>query len=73
LIIQTAQLSPKATRTTQGVAVMTLKPKYKLTRVQPLEESGVVQPARYRAKNLPAAGALLRDADLEEKQISMLE
>ena len=73
LIIQTAQLAPKATRTTQGVAVMTIRPIYKLVRVQSLEEAKMIHAARYRAKNLPAAGALLRDADLEQEQISLLD
>ena len=36
-----------------------------------LEESGIQNAARYRARNLPAAGASLRDEDLEQKQISL--
>lgn len=72
LVFHTAALAPKTTRSTQGVAVMTLKPKYHVERVCPLEESSIVNTARYRAKSLPAAGALLKDEDREEQQISLL-
>jgi DNA gyrase subunit A len=71
LIFSTAQLTPKTTRATQGVAVMTLKKKSLLTRAIPLTKSNIVNAARYRTRNLPAAGALLKDEDLEEKQISL--
>ena len=54
-----------------GVAVMTLRRKAALDRAVPLEESGIQNAARYRARNLPAAGASLRDEDLEQKQISL--
>ena len=73
LIFHTALLSPKATRTTQGVAVMTLKPKYHLESVKALEETGIVNAGRYRVRSLPAAGALIRPEDAEEKQIGLLE
>ena len=62
LIFSTAQLLPKTTRNTQGVAVMTLKKKSVLSGVQTLEQS------RYRTKTIPAAGALLKPEDMQEKQ-----
>lgn len=71
LIFSTAQLSPKATRATQGVAVMTLKRKAAVHRAAILEDSGIVNAARYRTRTIPAAGALLKDEDAEEKQIVM--
>ena len=71
LIFSTAQLSPKATRATQGVAVMTLKRKAAVHRAAILENSGIVNAARYRTRTIPAAGALLKDEDTEEKQIVM--
>ena len=71
LIFSTAQLTPKASRTTQGVAVMTLKRKATVHRAALLEQSGIVNAARYRTRTLPAAGALLKEEDLEEKQIVM--
>ena len=36
-----------------------------------LEDSGIVNVARYRTRTIPAAGALLREEDAEEKQIVM--
>ena len=69
-IISTAQLLPKTTRNTQGVAVLTLKKKAVLREVKLLEESGITQESRYRCKTLPTAGALLRQEDSQEKQES---
>ena len=73
LIFHTALLAPKTTRTTQGVAVMNLKPKYRLDTVKTLEESGISHLSRYRVRALPAAGALLRQEDSEEKQLDLLD
>ncbi len=72
IIFSTAMLSPKSTRDTQGVAVMTLKPKYKLKCAIPCSDTAIQNPSRYRVRNLPAAGSLLKEEDMEEKQISLL-
>ena len=72
LIFHTALLAPKTTRTTQGVAVMTLKPKYHLETVRPLEETAITNFSRYRVRSLPAAGALVREEDAEEQQMDLL-
>ena len=72
LIFHSSVLSPKATRSTQGVGVMTLKPKYHLESVRPLEETSIVNLSRYRARALPAAGALLKEEDRGEEQLSLL-
>ncbi|MFR3469000.1 MAG: DNA gyrase subunit A [Oscillospiraceae bacterium] len=71
MIFSTAQLAPKATRATQGVAVLTLRKKAALDRATPLAQSGIVHQARYKGRTLPAAGAILRPEDLEEKQMTM--
>ena len=73
LIISSAMLTPKTTRTTQGAAVLTLKPKYQLDRALPAEETPIVNRARYQARAIPAAGALLRQEDTEEMQMSLLD
>ena len=73
LIFHTAALAPKTTRTTQGVNVMTLKPKYRVDGARTLEDTTIVNPARYRARSLPIAGALLREEDRGERQMSLLE
>jgi len=72
LVFHTAALNPKSTRSTQGVGVMTLKPKYKLEDVRPLTDTPIVNAARYRARSLPIAGALLKDVDRGEEQMTLL-
>jgi len=67
-IFSTAQLLPKTTRNTQGVAVMTLKKKAVLKDAQLLTASGIVNESRYRTKTIPTAGALLKEEDSPEKQ-----
>ena len=72
MIFHTAALNPKTTRSTQGVNVMTLKPKYHVEKVLPLERTSIVNPARYRARSLPVAGALLKEEDRGEEQMTLL-
>ena len=69
-IFSTAHLQPKVTRNTQGVAVMALKKKAVLVDAIPLEGSGIVNEGRYRSKTIPAAGAILKPEDRQEKQES---
>ena len=73
LIFHTALLAPKTTRSTQGVAVMTLKPKYRLDTAAYLDETPIANQSRYRVRAVPAAGALLRQEDTEERQIGLLD
>ena len=68
MIFSTADLLPKTTRNTIGVAVMSLKKKAVLQNALSLEQSGIENQARYRMKTIPAAGALLREEDSREKQ-----
>ena len=72
LLVHTALLAPKATRGTQGVQVMNIKPKYRLERLADVEDTGITNQARYRTRTIPAAGALLRPEDSEEKQMELL-
>ena len=67
-IFSTAQLLPKTTRNTQGVAVLTLKKKAVLKEAQLLKASGIVNESRYRTKTIPSAGSLLKEEDSPEKQ-----
>ena len=72
LVFHTASLNPKTTRTTQGVNVMTLKPKYRVEKVLPLDQTAIAKPARYRARSLPVAGSLLREEDRGQEQMTLL-
>jgi DNA gyrase subunit A len=69
-IFSTAQLLPKTTRNTQGVAVLTCKKKAILERAAVLKGSGIVNESRYRSKTIPSAGAILKPEDLGQQQES---
>ena len=73
LVFSTALLGSKTTRATQGVAVLTLKKKFTLNYACPAEATGIANLARYRARSLPAVGALLKAEDSDEKQISLMD
>ena len=73
LVFNTAQLQVKTSRSTQGVAVMTLKAKRVLVKALPVKDSGITNLARYRVKNLPGAGALLKSEDRVEQQLSLMD
>ena len=73
LVFHTAALTPKTTRSTQGVNVMTLKPRRTVTAAAPVEETTLVNLPRYRSRSLPVAGALLREEDRGEEQMSLLK
>ena len=72
LLVHAALLAPKTTRGTQGVQVMNIKPKYRLERLADVADTGITNQARYRTRTIPAAGALLRPEDSEEKQLELL-
>ena len=72
LLLQTDGIPVKTTRSTQGVQVMTLKKSYTVDHAAPLAGTAIVNQARYRARSLPAAGALLKPEDRGETQISLL-
>ena len=72
LIVNTALLGVKTTRTTQGVALLTLKKKYVLDTVRFPEETGITDLARYRGRSIPATGALLKTEDSDDKQLSLI-
>ena len=72
LIVNTALLGVKTTRTTQGVALLALKKKYVLDTVRFPEETGITDLARYRGRSIPATGALLKTEDSDDKQLSLI-
>ena len=72
LIVNTALLGVKTTRTTQGVALLTLRKKHTLDCVRLPEETGITDLARYRGRSIPAAGALLKTEDSDDKQLSLI-
>lgn len=67
LLVNTAVILPKTTKDTIGVGVMTLKKGHRLISAREYREGEFAKPHRYRAKNLPAAGALLSGEDEAEQ------
>ena len=72
LIFNTALLTPKVSRSTQGVSVISLKRTHTLSHVLELKDSGIANQSRYRMRNVPAAGALLKEEDMQEEQMSII-
>lgn len=58
LLVHTGAVASKASKDTQGVSVMTQRKGRMLIKAEPYKEGSLLKPHRYRAKNLPAAGAL---------------
>lgn len=71
LLMNTAMLTPKTTRDTIGVAVMSLKPGHRIVTARLLADTALVDPKRYRSRTLPAAGAKLAPADQPEQQLTL--
>ena len=67
LLINTGSISPKATKDTQGVGVMSLKKGQKVMAIRPYRQGEFAKAYRYKTKNLPAAGALLSTEDKGEQ------
>ena len=63
LILNTGAISPKSTKDTIGVAVMTQKKNQHLESMRYYKEGEFEKAWRFRTKNLPAAGALPSPAD----------
>ncbi len=72
LLVNTAVILPKTTKDTIGVGVLTLKKGQRLMLARDYKEGEFAKPYRYKAKNLPAAGALLSSEDGAE-QISLFD
>ena len=73
LVFNTSLLQVKASRSTQGVAGMSVKNKHKLVSAALLENTSVKNKSRYRVRSLPGAGALLKDEDRGETQMSLID
>ena len=73
VIFSSSLLAPKTTRSTQGVQVMTVRRQHTLDKALPLERTAITNPARYRVRSIPAAGALLKPEDKGEEQLSLLK
>ncbi len=64
LLVHSATLASKSTKSTQGVAVMRLKKGHRVISIEPYVEGSFSKPSRYRTRSLPALGALLDENDI---------
>lgn len=71
LLFNTALLTMKSTRSTQGVSVMRLKKGQRVMKIEPYADGRFDKPSRYRSKTLPALGAFPAPED-EAKQLSLI-
>lgn len=72
LVFDTSKINPKAARDSQGVQVLSSKKGSVLSRVMPVEISGLSDLEYYRTKNIPAVGRYLKDEDkLNPKQLAL--
>ncbi len=67
LLVNTAGILPKTTKDTQGIAAMKLKKTHKVVSMHLFKNGEFEKEWRFRAKNLPAAGALPTEADVAEQ------
>lgn len=71
LLFNTDKIPLKTTRTTQGVNALTSKKDSKLSSVETLEETDIKNLKRFKTKNIPAVGAIVRPEDLGIEQIGI--
>lgn len=67
LLINTAGILPKTTKDTQGISAMKLKKTHKVISLHLYKPGEFEKEWRFRAKNLPAAGAVLGENDIAEQ------
>ena len=73
LVFHSSLLQTKTSRASQGVNVMSLKAKKLLVSAEPLAATPIVNVSRYRVRNVPGAGALLKPEDKGEEQLSLID
>ena len=73
LVFHSSLLQTKTSRASQGVNVMSLTAKKLLVSAEPLAATPIVNVSRYRVRNVPGAGALLKPEDKGEEQLSLID
>ena len=72
LLIHSAAINLKTTRSTQGVAVMKLKKGHRLFEISEYVEGTFAKPQRYRTKTLPTLGAMPANEDSTDEQLTLI-
>jgi len=71
LIFNTGAIAVKTTKDSQGVAVMNMKKKSKLVKVELLSDVTFENPDYYKTKNIPATGYYLKPEDSGADQLTL--
>ena len=71
VIVNSSLIAMKQTRTSQGISVVRLKARQSLARMELLDGSSITNKSRYRVRSIPAAGAILKQEDMFERQLSL--
>lgn len=71
VIFNTSLMQSKTTRETMGVALMNMKKKSTVAKIEYLKDVNFADPSYYTAKNIPASGYYLKDEDNDTGQLSL--
>ena len=67
IVAHSSLITVKTTRESQGLQVMQLKKNAKLEKMLPLKDGMFENPQKYRPKNIPSMGSLLKQEDIGEQ------
>ena len=67
LMVNTAQIPEKSTKSSIGVQVQVLKKNQTVKSVSLADSLNLENPAKYRTKNIPARGSFLKDEDIAQQ------
>ncbi len=71
LVFSSAKIPLKSTRTNNGIQIMLSKKGSIMSRMVPLEASGITNAAYYRNKTLPAVGYYVKEGTMASQQIEL--
>lgn len=72
LVFDTAAISPKTSRDSQGVQVLKEKRGSRMIAIKTLEQAHLQDVDYYRTKNIPAVGCYLKEEDKEDNQLKLI-
>ena len=74
LVVHTSVIPAKTSRSTQGVFCMKFgRGKHMVTDAALLKDTEIKNVSRYRSRTIPAMGALIKEEDRGEEQMSLLD
>lgn len=73
LVINSSLIPLKTTKSSQGVQVLKMKKGMNAKYMKHVDKCGFAEYKVYRVKNIPVAGSFLKDADRQNKQLSLFD